>query len=306
MKNIVLALVATAAVAANAQTAAPAATTTAAPAGSVSVAAPTAAPAKKWKATVFQELAAGVAKAEANKGSAPASGPGYVGLTYKTTDTVTLGARLNHTMNLNADREDKDARAQQMVMGHTTLTASVSTKATLLGSEAISPGFRLEIGGGGQPGNPIRKADIAAVLRNDTSLDWTINPKLSAGVLLSPRINIYQEDAADRDGVMRLVLLPSITYSFSDAVNAYSSITFDERSTELARGTARRMEAASGLDYEVGMNISMKAAGVSFSLNPALTSSVAGLGESANPISENSRIFAAETNSYYLGASASF
>lgn len=310
MKKIVFALVASAALTAQAQTAATTTTATKAAAGSVAAAAPAAPAAKKIGALVINENFVNAVQQDKLGGDAPLSTYNQVGITYKATDAIKLGLRQEFASTSNrANLGSNDVnnvitnRGSDTEVLNPVLTASISTKQTFLGSNALSHGFRMQPG----IGKMSREAKHLVQLRYDTTLAWNPTAATELAWALSPRIQTFTSEAIGvpgNDGLVRMVQGPSATYNFSDAVNAYGSITADTRSRAgINRGTLAA-DTLNAVSYEAGANFNVKLGEVALSLNPALVSDVS-LADATGSIDEG-RIFAKETLTYYLGVSATY
>ncbi len=229
---------------------------------STETAATVAAPVKKWGGALIIGAWVDLDQQRDLGSEAPIQSENYLGVTYKLTDKLTAGLRANFGFatkveNLSAATRAAASPDSGFQERSPSLTLKYAPGLTLAGSDKISFTAHLV---------PfIDKFSYKtknASLRFDTSLDWTFNPKVSAGVYLSQRTTMY--DSLNDAAVYRLITAPSATYSFNDNTNMYVATTLDNRSRTIGYGKLQS-EKGNTMSPELGANFTVG----KVTLNPA-------------------------------------
>lgn len=298
-KTVMGIMIVAAAAVANAQTApAPTTQTTTATATEVKPAA-----ASPYTGRLVLETAASTQEANESLNEAGVLSAGAVGLIYKINSTWSAEARQNFYLAANRDKLPASYRAsldgQNAAVSATTFIAKQSTTGTILGSKALSHGYRVDVL---TVDKGLRDAGRLANLRYDTSLNYDLGTKTSLSMALSPRLVLNRDTSAvGSDSILRLVAGPSLSYAINDKLEGYVASTVDVRSREFQYGSIEA-DTLNAITQEVGANITVG----TLTINPALTSYLDMNTANASLLTEESRFFAPETTSYNLNLYATF
>jgi hypothetical protein len=297
-----------AALTANAQTSttsAPAAAPAAAPTQTLTTEAP-AAPAKQFSASFSSESAMGVDAQKDNGAAAPILTAWSMGLKYKVTKKASvevqqLAYSRSNLEGLAGSEAKIFNQGKQQVMHDAVIKAGLSTDLRLPGSEALAFGARYYL-----PTSQVTREMYHhnGTLRGDVTPAWVLNPTFTLEYVVSPRITFQdQASAQGSDARYRLVTGPSLTLNMNDNLNFYAAAIADLRSYNIGRGKWE-LETLNLITPELGMNLTLGPV----TINPALTSDLDmnGATRDATILTNESRIFAHETNSYNLNLYATF
>ena len=229
---------------------------------STETAATVAPPVKKWAGALIIGAWVDLDQQRDLGSDAPIQSENYLGVTYKLNPKVTLGLRANFGFatkveNLDAGTREAASPDSGFQERSPSLTLKYASDLTLAGSDKISLTTHLV--------PMIDKFSYKtknAVLRFDTSVDWTFNPKVSAGVYLSQRTTMY--DSLNDAAIYRIITYPNATYSFNDNTNMYVATAFDNRSRTIGYGKLQS-EKGNLMQPELGANFTVG----KVTLNPA-------------------------------------
>ena len=297
-----------AAMTANAQTSttsAPAAAPAAAPTQTLTTEAP-ASVASKFGASFSSESAMGV-EAQKDKGNAaPILTLWSMGLKYKVTKKASVEVQqLAYSRSNLDDLAGSETRifnqGKQQVMHDAVIKAGLATDLRLPGSETLNFSARYYL----PTSQPTREMyHQNGTLRGDVTPAWVLNPTFTFEYVVSPRLTFQDQAAANgAETRYRLVTGPSLTMNINDNLNFYTCAIADLRSYDISRGKWE-LENLNLVTPEIGMNLTLGPV----TINPALTSDIdmAGDTRGATILTNDSRIFAHETNSYNLNLYATF
>jgi len=300
--SILVAVLLSATVSARAQTSS---TTIAAPAAqsSTTIQAQQPAAAKKWGVVAVSENSVGQADIEANGSQVSAYSANQLGVNYKLSDVFTVEVRhlfdmANKPESLAAGNTLGGKRIKSIA---TPVILKMKTAQTILGSDALSYSFRVDL----PIGEYFQEIKRLANLRMDVTPTWHMGTKTDLSLTLSPRIAFNSKDASNADTISRLVIAPAASFNMNDQLSAYYAFTADMRTADLNRASLHSLSVAKG-SHEIGANIAMGA----LSINPAISSDIDLLDNSTTDGSAKGddmrRAFSHETNSYNLNLSAAF
>ncbi len=266
MKKLLIGLVASATLSAQAQTSnTSVSAATSAPATQTSTA--TSAEAKpaaasKFGATLIFQGFANVGDVRNNGGGAVIDTANSLGVSYKLTDKYKTEVRHNFQARNRMDSELNEYQANSAGPLNSdqgvdslyktldpTIHLSYSSGLSILGAAPMSFGARYYV--------PVSKDSINArsngVLRYQTGLSWDLNPKINIEASAQQRIYSYKADAANNATVLRTIGGVSGTYNVNDNVSVYYNPYLDLRANEVSRGDFKA-NATNQLRQEIGAN----------------------------------------------------
>jgi hypothetical protein len=227
-------------------------------------------------------------------------------LKYKVTKKASVEVQqLAYSRSNLANTAGSEARifnqGKQQVMYDAVVKAGLSTDLRLPGSEALAFSARYYL-----PTSQITREMYHhnGTLRGDVTPAWVLNPTFTFEYVVSPRITFQDQAAAQgSDARYRLVTGPSLTMNINDNLNFYTCAIADLRSYNIGRGKWE-LENLNLVTPEIGMNLTVGPV----TINPALTSDLDmnGSTRDATILTNESRVFAHETNSYNLNLYATF
>ncbi len=242
-----------------------------------------------------------------NYGSnAPVVSMNAVGLVYNVNPTLALEIRqyfeyASNKENLSAGRT-LQTHQNSMEAGPVALRIAGKPLSGIFGSKPGSWAIRYDL-----PTDRLaRNNKELGYLRADALNEWMLNPKVSISSYVSPRVrfnstlNPNTAKGSDAEAYV-LIAGPAANYYFSDNVSTYYSYSVDLRSTQAQRGTWTP-DANNTNSHELGAYVSVGPV----LINPAVGSDTDLNSGAASLFTANSRVFSAETLSYYLNVSARF
>lgn len=251
----------------------PAASTTAVPAGSSTSSTAAIKPAERAvKLNIISQTGIGLADLE-NGGSRPTAGTvTSLGVIYKINAKHSVELRGNADTKFQTDNKEKTAKVDKTTLIEPTLHYTYKSDLKFMGSAPIVWANRYYI--------PVAESSYENMsygrYRLDTSIDWELNPRVTAGIYLNPRIS-FSNPAGKLGGESTLTFIggPSVTYNFSDKLSAYYVGMVAASSDKYTRGYMNA-NVKNELIHEAGLNIVAGA----FVINPLITSSQVGLNRS--------------------------
>ncbi len=260
-------------------------------------------------AEFWAETSATVQSASDHGGAAGISTQYTVGLGYKLTSKMSVGiqqlafSRSNFNDMAGPDVDvfqngNSDEAPQQQALGDLILKSVYTTESRILGSEPWTPTTRYYIG----TSKSARGLGRVGYLRFDLGPSWVLNPHFNLDFALSPRLT-FNNSRSKRgsDAIYHLTTGPTLTYNFSDTLNAYSQAQMILYSTEAQRGRST-MDVANLFNSEIGLNWVLG----KVTINPAIASYADLNGSEGKVFSSESRIYAAENSIYSLNVYANF
>lgn len=250
--------------------------------------------AKKWSVSILTQSGVGMQDEKKLGSGANVQTAGLLTMGFKISDTTKINAGHNFLLINNFNALDADTQASMSSKGykegynlmdpHLGVTLSKFSNG-IFGSEPITLGLRYVI--------PVTKASTdlerAGALRADSSIDWTINPKVTMSYILSPRITL--ERTLEAGQIYRMIHYVGPSYSFNDNFGLYGIVGFDTAAGKTFNDFKVLRET---MELEVGANVQVG----SFYINPSISESVA--------TNETMKVGVAEQASYNLILQAAF
>lgn len=270
MKNLLMGLVLVATTTAFAQSSSTQLPTTNTPNGSAPTAAtPTQtlttelnAQPNKFGANLIFEGNMGVSDLKENGSQATMDSVNAVGVTYKVSEMIKTELRHNFQLRSVRDRELlKNERTGEIEDNYKTLDPTIhvnfKTPYSLLGSKPISISNRYYI--------PVSKdsQDVKSLgtLRNTNIIGWDVNPRWTVEYMAEFRLYLNSTDnpktEVGSDSRLRMLTGPSVTYNFSDTLNAFYTPYWDLGTYGHQRGDLSRSEERFDLYQDAGVNYTM-------------------------------------------------
>lgn len=243
------------------------------------------------------EASAGIADVKENNSRALIDADTLVGLTFKPTDKIKTELRAYFATPTISDRAQI---ANSMAAGKDepfkvmdpTAHFNYSTDLTVAGSKPLTIASRYYI----PVSDDSVKAGSNGTLRTQTSMDWDLNPKVTISAMPQVRLKMNSgrgekaNPALGADSILRLIPAASLTYNFSDALNAYYQPFMDLQMTGHQRGAFLKADKKNELWQEAGLNFMAGPV----TINPAWTTFASAEGTAGY------EGMGSDANSYYL------